>query len=171
MNIIKSLWALLWCAACTWLALWAANIGNYILSLPFSFFGIALEHARGVVEFIYIFITTGIAYLLTFFNLFATAFNKNVISDSPVMGRICLGLIIACVIIICDERIHPSLPYFLADMIDYIQSEWNYYILSTVNWSDMDFSGENVSDMQYTVFDLVVAVSGLGVLIIGGYDD
>lgn len=168
MNTIKSLLALLLCAACTWLALWAANVVNYLFSLPISFSDAIIEELveSKIIKFIYVFITTGIAYFVTFFYLFKIAFNQSyVIWDSPILGRICLGLIILSVIIICDVRIHSYLPYFCVNIVEYIQTEWNYIILSPVNWSDLDFSGKNISDMQYTVFDVAVAISGLIVLI------
>jgi hypothetical protein len=57
------------------------------------------------------------------------------------------------------------------NIVEYIQTEWNYIILSPVNWNDLDFSGKNISDMQYTVFDVAVAISGLIVLIKDDLDD
>jgi hypothetical protein len=57
------------------------------------------------------------------------------------------------------------------DAIRFLQIECNYYILGTVNWSGLDFSGENLSDMEYLVFDIAVSLPGLAVLIFGGLDD
>jgi hypothetical protein len=69
MNTIKSLLALLLCAACTWLALWAANVVNYLISLPISVLDVIIEELveSKIIKFIYVFITTGIAYFATFF--------------------------------------------------------------------------------------------------------
>ena len=155
-----------------WLAVWAANIFNYLLSIPFSVLGILFETASPWhVEFIYTFITTGLAYAFTFWYAASYFFNRNFIDNHPIIGRMLIVLVIMLVVSIYDVRIHGYMPEFISTSLDFLNTKCGFRILATVDWSNIDFSGSNVSSMQYNVFDTAIPVGGVALMIFGGHND
>lgn len=156
----------------SWLALWGANIINYVISLPISFLGIVLSESSGLIEFIYLAITTGIAYFIVFLFLFSNSIkiSEDINDEHLWLGRIFIILLALCVILFCDPRIVVPIET-INEIIALAKNEYNYYILGTVDWGNLDFSGDKIPLMQYTIFDIAVSIAGLCICLFGGLKD
>jgi hypothetical protein len=161
------LWTLVWCSVATFFALWSANIINYILSIPIGAVGLVLEalvsEAHEVWQFVYLFITFGLVYLVIFSVLFCFAFRHDglIMDECPKLGYIILFLLMFVVIVLCDIRVDLYMPEFCLNVIEFNREEWNYFILAPIDWYHEDLSGQNVTSMHYNVIDTSITLSGI----------
>lgn len=147
----------------SWLALWCANIFNYMLSLPFSIVDIIVENSNDFIRFIYFAITTGIAYFFCYMICFEVVYGGvcNINDDYEWLDSLVLIILAICIIFVCDPRLHSNLSPALVDLINYCKEEYNYNILGVVSWDNLDFSGDKIPAVQYKVFDIAVALAAL----------
>ncbi len=154
-----------------WLAVWVSNILIYILSLPLDLFvPLLLEDAPDIVNFIYYAITTGIIYFLTLLYFIMQTYrcvNKGVHWFDALM----LLFLAFVIIVICDHRVAECLHPMLYDFSMWASEELNFYVISGVDWLDVDFSGDKIHPMQYNVFDIAVVLVVVMVLFTSDPDD
>ena len=152
----------------SWLALWCANIFNYLISLPFSIIDVIAENSNDFIRFIYLAITTGIAYFFCFLMCFDMIYGRvcEIIDDYEWLDFLLLVLLAIFIIVVCDPRLHSDLSPTFTNLIHHVQEEYNYNILGTVDWDRLDFSGDRVPAMQYTIFDIAVGLAAVCGMII-----
>lgn len=164
MKYTTALLALLFSLLASWLAIWGANIFIYILSLPFSLFGMALEDSgvfeSGFIGFLYYAIKTGIIYFITFSFVFYKIY-RSVSEGYHWFDALMLALAAFLIISFCDPDVTAILPDFMIDFQCWLHESCNYHLIAGVNWGDFDFSGGYVSDMQYLVFDVAVILAAI----------
>lgn len=150
----------------SWFALWSANIIIYIMSLPISVIDIIVNHTSDFIQFIYLIITIGLFYFSCYSMCYNYIFNKicNIVDDYYWLDSLVLLILTTSIIAICDSRLHSDLPFVFKDIINKFQTEYNYFILGTVSWDKLDFSGNRVSDMQYTIFDISVILAAISTM-------
>ena len=59
----------------------------------------------------------------------------------------------------------------LYDFSMWASEELNFYVISGVDWLDVDFSGDKIHPMQYNVFDIAVVLVVVMVLFTSDPDD
>ena len=179
-GTLASIWTIIYGIALAWLALWGANIINYILSVPMGWIGMIIECAShnlgGVVEYIGLLITMGPALMLIFYHLFKFIYRynsplENALEDCPsaskIISYIIVFLIMILLIAVCDTRIDQIMPDNIVAGLEFLRNNCNTFILAPVSWAELDFSGQVLNANHYNVFDTSICVAGVGPLIYG----
>ena len=153
--------------AAAWLAVWVTNIVNYIMSLPISVIGIMLENGSLFWQIVMTIISTGLAYLIVFYLFFKKYINymSDLESDYPWFENISIVLLAICIVLVIDPRLGLYDVEGIGNAVSYLANDCSYHIISPVNWLEFDFSGDNISDIQYTVFDSFVVIAAIAACI------
>ena len=144
----------------SWVAIWGANIFLYILSLPFSFVDMLFEESFGIVSFLYYAVKTGIVYFVAFAYVYYKVY-RSVSEGHHWLDALMLALSAFLIISFCDPNVTTILPDFMIDFQCWLDESCNYHLIAGVNWSDFDFSGDNIPKMQYIVFDVAVILAAI----------
>ena len=162
--------------ALSWVLLWAANIINYLLSLPvggwISAIISAIAYGNPVVDFISLAITTGIAYFFAFgivyhIYIWICGFMSDIFmidDDYTWADRVLIIMLAVFIVIICDTRIHQFDITVLSDIITFFKDECYYKVLGVIDIFNENFGG-TVSPMQFNVFDTAVIGSAIWISI------
>lgn len=173
MNFLKNtgltIWSVILCAILAWLALWAGNIVNYIMSIPIGWIGILMNDTpQDWIRFVYKCITFGLYYGITFTAAYhlITDNNSTLMCEIPVMTRIVVILVSIFMIFVIDARLDQILPQFGVSTMEFLRTKCACYILEPVDWGAIMFGGERLEPMDYSVFDTAVCVGGATALIL-----
>lgn len=167
------LWTVFFCAVASWLALWAGNLVNYILSFPVGWLDLLLgEMLTGVAEFIYLLLTYGIVYFFLFYLLFGFIMR----SDSTIMDEVPVAAIASIIIVallmifVCDTRVDSIMPDFCVSGLEFLRNECNAFILAPIDWVEGDFGGSDISSMQHNVIDTSIGLACVLAFIYNSWD-
>ena len=172
-NLLLVILAIIIAAALTWLGLWAANIFNYILSLPFGFIGLALDAMPdGLISFIYKFITFGLAYGVTFYlaQCMITREDGIFMDAAPWAIRVVVVLFTVFMIAVIDGFLDPVMPQASLNGMDFLREECGVYLLTPISWLEVMEGGSELGRMDYIVFNTAITVGGIGSLVFNTYD-
>lgn len=163
MNFLKNLAIILLAiaigAVLTWLGLWAANIFNFILSLPIGVLGLLLSQAEGVIGFVYAFISFGLAFGFAFYLVQCVLTREYSIfmTETPWMTRLIVICFTALMIFTIDGRLDPFVPQFLLDGIEFLRTECGVYLLAPIDWVE---GGSSLDARDYNVFNTAICLGG-----------
>lgn len=177
MNFLKKLAIILLAiaigAVLTWLGLWAANIFNFILSLPIGVLGLVLSQAQGVIGFVYAFISFGLAFGAAFYfaQCVLTMENSIFMTETPWMTRLIVICFAALMIFTIDGRLDPFVPQFLLDGIEFLRTECGVYLLAPIDWMEALSEGSSLDARDYNVFNTAICLGGGLSLFYNFYDN
>ena len=184
LGILASVWTLIYGLALAWLALWAASLINYLLSLLIGWVGLIFDGIAsavgGVVEYIHIFITMGWSYLIIYYILFSFMSRDDSTLDdalfecssklSKAIPYMIVFLVMIFMIAVCDTRIDQFMPDKIVAGLEFLRHDCGTFILPPVDWSELDFSGQNLISKQCDVFDVSICIAGMASLIRNCFD-
>ena len=158
--------------AAAWLAIWIANIFKYMMSLPVSVLGIMLENGSLFWQIVMTIISTGLAYLVVFYIFFKKYIRclSNLDYDYPWFENISIVLLAICIVLVIDPRLGLYDIDAIGNAMSFLSNNCYYHIIAPVDWFNFDFSGDNISDIQYTVFDSFVIIAAIAACICYRFD-
>lgn len=166
-KIMIVILAIIIVTALSWLGLWAANIFNWLMSLPIGVLGLAFDSMPdGFLSFIYKFITFGLAYgaILYVVLCIVTREDSIFMDEAPWGIRIVVVLFTVFMIAVIDGFLDPVMPQAILNGMDYLREECGVYLLTPISWLDVMSGGSELGRMDYIVFNTATAIGGIASL-------
>lgn len=160
-----------------WVGLWAANIINFVISMPFGIVGMLFGELfdEGPLGLIYKFITFGLAYTICFHLAQALLTRKSgfFMTEAPWMTRLAVIVCAAILIIAGDEEaLAPYLPEYISYGGEFCRYVCGFQILVPVDWLDiMDYGESQLDELDFFVYDLSIAISAIVTLFYNWWDN
>lgn len=172
-KIMIVILAIIIVTALSWLGLWAANIFNWLMSLPIGVLGLAFDSMPdGFLSFIYKFITFGLAYGAALYLVLCIVTREDSIfmDEAPWGIRIVVVLFTVFMIAVIDGFLDPVMPQAILNGMDYLREECGVYLLTPISWLDVMSGGSELGRMDYIVFNTATTIGGIASLVFN-YND
>lgn len=167
-KIMIVILAIIIVTALSWLGLWAANIFNWLMSLPIGVLGLAFDSMPdGFLSFIYKFITFGLAYGAALYVVLCIVTREDSIfmDEAPWGIRIVVVLFTVFMIAVIDGFLDPVMPQAILNGMDYLREECGVYLLTPISWLDVMSGGSELGKMDYIVFNTATTIGGIASLV------
>lgn len=187
LGILLIVWTLSYGLVLSYIVLWVANLFNYIISIPTGWIGLLLgqliSNSPGVVQFIHLFLTMGLAYCLLYYVLFCLMTREDSLLEdtlddifnnftTPKVIRYSLIFIVTIIVVaVCDTRVDQFMPDQILAAVEYIRHEFSAFILAPIDLIALDSpGGGGLTAMHFNVFDTSIVIAVIVTLIHNYFD-